>query len=135
MRIIFVGAVESANTACARCCDTTAMWRVFSHSPRNAHLFNADYADLAPLCAENCVPCFRIRNINDEDTATLIRSLKPDVVFVFGWSQIVELPSCNYPGWVASVCILPSYRNRGRHPLMGPGGRADGKRIDVFLFG
>ena len=81
--------------------------------------FNADYADLAPTAERFGVPVHRIRNIKDPETIDLIRSLRPDVIFVFGWSQIVTKPVLDIPplGCIGThPALLP--KNRGRHPLI-----------------
>jgi methionyl-tRNA formyltransferase len=81
--------------------------------------FHSDYVDLGDVASKHNVPLYHIKNINDPKTIALVRSLKPDIIFVFGWSQIIkreilELPSIACIG--THPALLP--RNRGRHPLI-----------------
>jgi methionyl-tRNA formyltransferase len=60
-----------------------------------------------------------IRNINEPESIALIKSLKPDIIFVFGWSQIVSKEILDIPpmGCVGThPALLP--KNRGRHPIV-----------------
>ena len=52
--------------------------------------FIPDYADLADVAEVHGVPIHRIRHINQPETVDLIRGLVPDIIFVFGWSQLVS---------------------------------------------
>ncbi len=80
---------------------------------------HADFCDLGPLCQKHGVPCFRVKNINDPESMERIRSLEPDVIFIFGWSQLIKQPILDLPplGCIGThPALLP--RNRGRHPLI-----------------
>lgn len=118
MRIAFLGTVEFSRRCLAEvlaCGGDVAAVLTLS---QEAAGFNADWADLAPVAAAHGVPCHRIRNINDPETVELLRSLAPDVLFVFGWSQLVSQPVLELPrlGAVGThPALLP--RGRGRHPL------------------
>ena len=81
--------------------------------------FNADYADLSEVARAHEVPVYKVRKTTDASTVELIRSLRPDVIFVLGWSQllpqeILELPPLGCIG--SHPALLP--HNRGRHPLI-----------------
>lgn len=80
---------------------------------------NSDYADLAPLACEYNVPLYRIAKVRDESTVDLICSLRSDIIFVFGFSQLIPKQVLDLPpmGCVGThPALLP--RNRGRHPLI-----------------
>lgn len=119
MRIVFVGAVEFS-----RHCLVEVLRHggqvvgVLTFKPQQTS-FHSDYVDLKEIASKNNVPLYYIKNINWSDTIALIRSLKPDVIFVFGWSQLIgqeilELPPMGCIG--THPALLP--RNRGRHPLI-----------------
>jgi methionyl-tRNA formyltransferase len=81
--------------------------------------FHSDYADLSDVASQHGIPVYKIKNINDPENVRLVRSLRPDVIFVFGWSQLVSkqiltIPSLGAIG--AHPALLP--RNRGRHPII-----------------
>ncbi len=119
MKILFLGAVEFSRQCLSQVIecggDVTA---VMTLAPENGG-FHADYADLGPLAAAHGISLHHIRNINDPDTMDLIRDIAPDVIFVFGWSQIIKRPVLDLPplGVIGThPTLLP--RNRGRHPLI-----------------
>jgi methionyl-tRNA formyltransferase len=119
MRIVFVGAVDFS-LHCLR--------EVLRHGgqvvgvvtlDRDDASFNSDYSDLTGIASEHGIPVLKVRSTKTPDTARRIADLQPDVIFVFGWSQLlprelVELPPLGCIG--THPALLP--RNRGRHPLI-----------------
>ena len=117
MRIVLIGSVDFT----AHCLDhilanggdivgviTTAV-------PGN----NSDWVDLVELAARRSVPAFSVHKINDPVSIELVRSLNPDILFVFGFSQLIgrELLAIPKRGAIGThPALLP--RNRGRHPLI-----------------
>lgn len=81
--------------------------------------FNSDYADLSDVAEKYGVDLHRIKNVNDPENVRLITSLNPDVIFVFGWSQLISKAILDIPpvGCIGShPALLP--RDRGRHPII-----------------
>lgn len=75
-------------------------------------------ADCAALCERLGVPCFEVKDINDDSSLRLLQRLSLDVAFVIGWSQIVRpaaLSSCRVGMIGAHASLLP--RNRGSAPI------------------
>lgn len=119
MRIVFIGAVDFSR----HCLEEVL--RQSGHvvavlNPEHAHArFNSDYADLAPVASACDVPLYRVGKIGDPEAIELIRSLRPDVIFVFGFSQLIPAELLQIPplGCIGThPALLP--RNRGRHPLI-----------------
>lgn len=119
MRIVFVGAVDFS----AHCLEEVLRRKsnvvgVFAPST-DVSARASDRADLGPIAQRWGVPCHRFRRIGDAETVSLVRSLQPDVIFVFGLSQILpkELLQLAPLGCLGThPALLP--RNRGRHPLV-----------------
>ena len=117
MKIFFIGTVEFSKCALAKLIEMEAQIvgvATKAHSP-----FNADFADLTPLCKEANIPYRFVNNINDEEVISWIRSLCPDIVFCFGWSELLkrELLHLAPMGVVGfHPAALPA--NRGRHPII-----------------
>lgn len=91
---------------------------VLTLSKENAS-FHSDYADLSELASNHGIPVFKITDINRTETIELIKSLNPDIIFVFGWSQIIKKEILSLPnmGCIGThPAMLP--RNRGRHPIV-----------------
>jgi methionyl-tRNA formyltransferase len=81
--------------------------------------FNADFRDLSPLARKYNIPIYCIKDINSDKSFNIVRKCNPDVIFCFGWSQIIkdrilELPCLGVIG--VHPAKLPY--NRGRHPLI-----------------
>jgi methionyl-tRNA formyltransferase len=119
MRIVFVGAVEFSR----HCLEETLknggnVVAVITIAKEKAKL-HSDYTDLSSTAQKYHLPVYRVKNINDPEGIELIRSLKPDVIFVFGWSQLISKPILGIPsvGCIGThPALLP--RNRGRHPII-----------------
>ena len=119
MRIVFVGTVDFSR----HCLEQVfrgggEVVGVLTLAPEEAG-FHADYADLRPVAAAHGVTVHHIRKINDPDVIELLTSLHPDVIFVFGWSQIVKREVLNLAP-LGCIGVHPALlpRNRGRHPLI-----------------
>lgn len=117
MRIIFIGTVEFSRLALARLVAIGA--EVVGVCTLQGSSFNADYADLRPLCREHGIPFKITEDINASETLNWIREYSPDVIFCFGWSRLLkeELLAVARLGVVGfHPAALPA--NRGRHPLI-----------------
>lgn len=80
---------------------------------------NSDYCDLTPLARHHAIPIHYCRNVNDPETVAWIREKRPDIIFCWGWSQLIKdtllpLPPMGIVG--VHPALLP--QNRGRHPLI-----------------
>ena len=117
MRIVFVGAVEFSFYALRKLISLGA--DVVGVCTAKESKFNADHFDLSGICLENDLPCLITSNINDIESIDWIRSRRPDVIFCFGWSrllnkEILSMPPLGVVGFHPAA--LPA--NRGRHPLI-----------------
>ena len=80
---------------------------------------HSDFCDLAPTAHAHGIPLVQTDRISAPETIETIRRMRPDILFVFGFSQL--LPA-NLLGIAPLGCVgshpslLP--RNRGRHPLI-----------------
>lgn len=114
MRYVFVGGVKFSG----RCLETlldTGVDLAAILCPRKAP--NNDYEDLGPVAVKRGRKVRYFDRIAEE--AEFLRSLKPDVVFILGLSQLLPKELLDIPrlGCIGShPAKLPS--NRGRHPLV-----------------
>ena len=119
MRIVFVGAVDFSR----HCLDEVLRSQgnvvgVLTLDKEDAG-FHSDYADLSDLATTHGIPIFKIKNINQPSVTNLIQTLNPDILFVFGWSQIISKDILTLPplGCIGThPALLPG--NRGRHPII-----------------
>jgi len=117
MKIFFIGTVEFSKIALQKLVNLNA--EVVGVCTKEKSQFNSDYADLKPLCEKNKIPYKCVDDINLKDNCDWIKSFKPDIIFCFGWSNLLKkniltLAPMGVLGFHPSE--LP--KNRGRHPLV-----------------
>lgn len=81
--------------------------------------FNSDYVDLGETAAALGIPVHYTEKVRSPESVELIRAIAPDVIFVFGFSQLISAEILAIPrlGCIGThPALLP--RNRGRHPLI-----------------
>ena len=119
MRIVFIGTVEFSRQCLEWVLECGGNVVAIFTMTRKAARFNTDYSDLGPIASRENIPLYRMERINEEHNIEAIRSLEPDVIFVFGFSQIIAREILDIPplGCIGThPALLP--RNRGRHPII-----------------
>lgn len=117
MRILFVGCVDSSRILLEKLIDMNE--DVVGVITKKESKFNSDFSDLTKLCTSNNIDYKFVDNINDIDSIEYIKSKAPDIIYCFGWSQIIkksviEIPAKGIIGFHPAE--LPN--NRGRHPII-----------------
>ncbi|MEY8414986.1 formyltransferase family protein [Tissierella praeacuta] len=117
MRILFIGAVKSSKVLLQKLIDMkeNIVGVVTNITPN----LNSDYVDLSELCIYNNIEFMRVDNINNVNSIEFIRDKNPDIIYCFGFSQLLGKEIINIPrkGVIGfHPTKLPS--NRGRHPLI-----------------
>lgn len=117
MRILFIGCVRSSAYFLSKLIESGQV--PVGVVTKSASKSNSDFADLAPLCETAGIPYIYVNNVNDEESAAFIGQCGPDIVYCFGWSQmlkrdILRIPPMGCIGFHPAA--LPN--NRGRHPLI-----------------
>jgi methionyl-tRNA formyltransferase len=117
MRIIFIGSVYFSIVALEKLIELKA--NVVGVITKEHSAFNADFEDLSGLAHKNNIPSNYVQNINSISSIEWIRNLNADVIFCFGWSNLIKKDILNLcPLGVIGFhpALLPN--NRGRHPLI-----------------
>ena len=117
MRILFIGTVEFSYKALKKLIELNA--EIVGICTKKKSDFNSDFSDLTPLCKKAGIPFKYVDDINSNENIAWIRSLSPDIIFCFGWSNLIKkdllgLPEMGVVGY--HPALLP--KNRGRHPLI-----------------
>lgn len=117
MRILFIGTVEFSYNVLQKLVYLEA--DVVGVITKEKSTFHSDFRDLAPICKMNNIDYKYVKNINHEANIKWIRDHNPDIIFCFGWSQILgqellSMPPLGVIGYHPAK--LP--HNRGRHPLI-----------------
>lgn len=116
MRIVFIGSVQFSERALKELIGLGA--NVVGVCTRSESFINSDYYDLSSVAKEHNIPFQYVANINDSSAVKWVQSLFPDVIFCFGWSNLIkhEMLSSAALGTIGyHPALLPA--NRGRHPL------------------
>ncbi len=133
MKIVFIGTVEFSKRALQKLIELNA--QVIGVCTKENSEFNSDFADLRPLCKKNKIPFKLVNDVNSKDNYNWIKSLNPDIIFCFGWSNILKkdiliLAPMGVLGFHPSK--LP--QNRGRHPLIWTMALGLKKSASTFFF-
>ncbi len=91
---------------------------VFSYNDDKNHLYS-DIISFDEICKNNNILHIKVDNINDQKNFDILKKIKPDIILVMGWSQIIKKPILNIPkcGVIGShPTELPKYRGRAPIP-------------------
>ncbi len=133
MRIIFIGCVSFSYDCLKTIIDNN--YEISGVCTLKESSFNNDFVDLSEISKLNNIPFKYSTDINDPDSVNWIKSLSPDIIFCFGWSQllkkeILEIPNKGVLGY--HPAHLP--RNRGRHPIIWSLALGLNKTASTFFF-
>ncbi len=117
MRIVFIGTVDFSHHCLSEVLKNNGdiVGVVTSKNKK----MNSDYRDLRPIADQNDIPIYFCKNVNDPATINWIQGKNPDIIFCWGWSQLIkaELIGLSSMGIVGvHPALIPL--NRGRHPLI-----------------
>jgi methionyl-tRNA formyltransferase len=118
MKILYIGCVQFSYVLLQHVVDIKEI-NVVGIVTRETSSFNADFASLQPLAAQNKIPFYFDKLNNQGDIARWVSNLKPDVIYCFGWpyllkKEILTIPRLGVIGYHPTA--LP--KNRGRHPII-----------------
>lgn len=117
MKVCFVGTVEFSKKTLIRLLEIGVdVCGVITNSQNK---INSDYADLIPICLAHEIDFVDTNDINSSEVFDWLSDKNPDVIFCFGWSQLItnrilKLPQMGVIGFHPT--LLP--HNRGRHPII-----------------
>tara|TARA_B100000073_G_C23737667_1_gene572755 strand:- start:22 stop:903 length:882 start_codon:yes stop_codon:yes gene_type:complete len=117
MNILFIGSVKFSEYALKQLIDMQADVIGVCSAPSST--INSDHADLSLIADRFQIPCRSTPDINHPEVISWIQNLNPDIIFCFGWSQLIKKQLLAIPP-MGIVGYHPSYLplNRGRHPLI-----------------
>ena len=117
MKIIFIGCVKFSAILLKKLFALNA--EIIAVVTKSESSINSDYEDLSSIASKFDVPYVHCHSVNAMDVKERIASLAPDIIFCFGWSEllredVLRLPPLGVVGYHPAP--LPS--NRGRHPII-----------------
>lgn len=133
MRIVFIGTIEFSKIALQKLINLNA--QVVGVCTKEKSKFNSDFADLRPLCEKNKIPYKYVDDVNSKDNYNWIKSLNPDIIFCFGWSNLLKKDILtSAPMGVLGFHPSKLPKNRGRHPLIWALALGLKKSASTFFF-
>lgn len=117
MKIIFIGTVKFSEEALKKLLKMEE--NIVGIITKKESKFNSDFADLSYLAIRYNIPYIYVNNINSSETIDFIKGLNPDVIYCFGWSQIINKDILSIPK-LGTIGFHPAElpKNRGRHPII-----------------
>ena len=117
MRILFIGTVKFSKDLLEELLSIKA--NVVGVCTLTKSNFNSDHVDLSPIAKKVNLPVLVNTDLNSNEAIDWISNLHPDVIFCFGWSNILKKRLLNIPS-LGVIGFHPSKlpQNRGRHPLI-----------------
>lgn len=117
MKIFFIGTVKSSQVLLRKLIEMEE--DIVGVVTSNNSTFNSDFVDLSSMCRESSIDYKMVDKINDRDVIEYIESKNPDIIYCFGFSQllskrIIDIPLKGVIGFHPTSLPL----NRGRHPLI-----------------
>lgn len=83
-----------------------------SEKEKRAGVFNYQ-----PQSKKYQIPIFEVKHINDDSSIQRLIELKPDIIFVIGWSQILDAKALATAEWVVGAHASKLPENRGSAPI------------------
>ena len=117
MRIVFIGCVDFSREALKKLFHLKA--NVVGVITKEESSFNSDFFDLSRLAELQEIPCKKVNDINHQINVSWIKSLKPEVIFCFGWSSLLKEDLLKLaPMGIVGYHPAELPNNKGRHPLI-----------------
>jgi len=120
MRLVFIGCVHSSFSTFSHLLSLNIEGlEIVGVVTRDSSSFNADFSSLAPLAADYSIPCFVAKKNDQIEMSDWLKSKCPDVIYCFGWSNLIEKPILDLPQ-IGVIGYHPAAlpKNRGRHPII-----------------
>ena len=116
MRIVFIGSSESSKLLLKQSLRLNLNIVGICTLKKS---FNHDFVDLIKEFSNLNIPKIYSSNINSNFSYKWIKNKKPDLIFCFGWSQILKKKIFSLSK-IATIGFHPTElpKNRGRHPII-----------------
>lgn len=118
MKVLFIGSTQFSYSICRFLLGRNDTELIGIVTKRKS-LFNSDFCSLEPVTLRANIPCFFSNQENCHEMIPWAQRLKPDVIYCFGWSdllseELIRIPPLGTIGYHPTK--LPKYR--GRHPII-----------------
>ncbi len=117
MRIVFIGSVVFSEITLKTLLSLNV--NIVGIITKEESNFNSDFVNLNEIALKHNIPCKYVNDINHANNISWIENLNPDIIFCFGWSNLLKKQLLNFaPMGVIGYhpSLLPF--NKGRHPII-----------------
>lgn len=119
MRIVFVSGVKFGHDLLSYVLENNLKISLIISYADSKKYNHSDYVSFDDLANKFKIRNLKVQNINDEENIQIIKKMKPDLILVMGWSQILKDEIIRIPanGVIGShPTELPKYRGRAPIP-------------------
>ena len=118
MRIFFIGNVRFSEAMLNLLIEHPDA-EIVGIATKSQSRFNSDHVNLSSIAEDNGIEYKFVKDINAQPILEWIESLKPEVIYCFGWSSLIKEELLNLsPLGVIGYHPAELPMNRGRHPLI-----------------
>jgi methionyl-tRNA formyltransferase len=133
VKIVFIGTVEFSKSALLALVKLQA--DIVGVATMQASSFHSDFVDLSPICEQYSIPCNYVSDINAQTSLRWIAKLRPDIIFCFGFSQLLKREILAMaPIGVIGYHPAKLPQNRGRHPIIWALARGLSRTASSFFY-
>lgn len=121
LNIVFIGCVQFSGKTLQKVIElqNSLPIQVTGIITRKDSKYNSDFLSLEDFAVKNGIPYLLAEGNDQSKMAAWIRERRPDVVYCFGWSYLLNIELLSIPplGIIGyHPALLP--KNRGRHPII-----------------
>ena len=117
MKIIFIGCVKFSAILLEKLLSLNA--EIITVITKSDSSINSDHEDLSTIASKFNIPYVQCDSVNATEIKEHIASLAPDIIFCFGWSELIRREVLRLPPLgVVGYHPAPLPKNRGRHPII-----------------
>ena len=88
MNTVVVGAVKSTEVSILQMIACGVPPQLIITAPIAKSGIHSDYVNLSQIAAENDIPLIELLDVNSQSCIDVVRALKPEYIFVIGWSRL-----------------------------------------------
>lgn len=114
---MFIGCVESSRHLLETLIESNV--NIVGVITKSNSAYNSDFVDLSFICKREAIDYIYVNNINEDHSIQYIKNKEPDLIYCFGWSQLISNAIINIPT-LGVIGFHPAELpyNRGRHPII-----------------
>ena len=118
MKIAFIGGIKFSHDLLSTILKNNFDVEVVFSYDVSKKTLHSDYASFDCIAEEHSILLKKITNINDPENIEILQKIKPDIILVLGWSQILKSEILRIP----KIAVIGSHptelpKYRGRAPI------------------